>query len=455
MPERKRWNLFSEMNVESLLDLVKRGIRTKGFIYVTVGNLVNAALGGLFYLLCARILSVTSYGYISYYLALGFFVGSVSILGLSTTVTTFYPKEARDSLVREATLLTFLVGLATGFVASLYVFFFPAPAGSNTVYSFQTSLQWLVGGVDFVFMLPLILGIVFYYMTLAVALGLRLYRRFAVIVSVVRVVQLGLVAFFYLFSAFSGYFLGDLEKLMLIAYLAPFFLVSLDYFRSLFSVDRASLRFAEVRAKLTFTLHTWGMNLAQASRTVLDKIIVGLFFGLMFLGTYNLAFQFLLIFLIVPQSLLSYLLPEKAGGSVRREVEVIGLVAAVVITVFGIFLAPYLIRWLFPHFTDSIPATQVISLAVVPASVANIRASALLSEERTKIVLAGYVSALAVDVLGILLLGSSFQAVGFAAAFMLSQVVLAIILVVLPSERFANLINRRKSAVRTEKTDHG
>ena len=206
MPERKRWNLFSEMNVESLLDLVKRGIRTKGFIYVTVGNLVNAALGGLFYLLCARILSVTSYGYISYYLALGFFVGSVSILGLSTTVTTFYPKEARDSLVREATLLTFLVGLATGFVASLYVFFFPAPAGSNTVYSFQTSLQWLVSGVDFVFMLPLILGIVFYYMTLAVALGRRRYRRFAVIVSVVRVVQLGLVAFFLPFFCLFGLF---------------------------------------------------------------------------------------------------------------------------------------------------------------------------------------------------------------------------------------------------------
>jgi len=372
MSERKRWNLFSGVNAGSLLDLVKKGIRTRGFIFVTAGNLVNAALGGLFYLLCARILSVTSYGYISYYLALGFFVGSVSILGLGTTVTTFYPKEGRDSLVREAALLTFLTGLVTGLVASLYVFFFPAPAGSNTVYSFQISLQGFVGGgVDFVFMLPLILGIVFYYMTLAVALGRRKYKRFAAIVSTVRVAQLGLVAFFYLLSAFSGYFLGDLEKLMLIAYLAPFFLVSLDYFRSLFSVDRASLRFAEVRAKLTFTLHTWGMSLAQASRTVLDKIIVGLFFGLMFLGTYNLAFQFLLIFLIIPQSLLSYLLPEKAGGSVRREVEVIGLVAAVVITILGIFLAPYLIRWLFPHFTDSIPATQVISLAVsIPHSLA-------------------------------------------------------------------------------------
>jgi len=158
--------------------VVKKGIRTKGFIYVTVGNLVNAVLGGLFYLLCARILNVTSYGHISYYLSVGFFVGSVSILGLRTTVTTFYPKEGQDSLVREATLLTFLTGLVTGFVASLYVFLFPAPAGSSTVSGFQTMMRWLVGGsVDFVFMLPLILGIVFYYMTLAVSLSRRRYHR--------------------------------------------------------------------------------------------------------------------------------------------------------------------------------------------------------------------------------------------------------------------------------------
>jgi len=59
----------------------------------------------------------------------------------------------------------------------------------------------------------------------------------------------------------------------------------------------------------------------------------------------------------------------------------------------------------------SVANIRASALLSVPASVANIRASALLSEERTKIVLAGYVSALAVDVLGILLLGPSFQAV--------------------------------------------
>ncbi|MFB0562625.1 MAG: oligosaccharide flippase family protein [Candidatus Lokiarchaeia archaeon] len=452
MAERKNKNSFSRINFNSLMGLIKQGLKTKGFLYVTIGNLINAVMGGIFYLICARILSVTNYGYISYYLSIGFFVSSVSILGLNTTISTFYPKERRDDLIRETTLLTFILGFIIGLGAALFVFFFPASIGSNNIYGLQFSLQWLVGGdTDFVFILPLVLGIVVYVIAYSRALGRREYKRFFVIVISVRVMEITLVAAFYLFCAFSGYFLKDIGKLMLLAYLVPLFMVSYDYFKDLVSVRKTSFYFAEIRAKLTFTLHTWGMNLAQASRTVVDKIVVGLIFGMLFLGTYNLAFQFLVILLIIPQSLLFYLLPEKSAGTVRREVEIIGILAAVAITVLGISLSPYFIQWLFPNFTDSIPVTQVISLAVVPATVASIKASVLLSEERSKIVVIGYISALAVDLFGILLLGQSLQSVGFAIAFLLSQIVLMVILLVLPSEKFARLINRRKSAVQEER----
>jgi O-antigen/teichoic acid export membrane protein len=455
MAERKRRDLFSVLNANSLFTLVRQGLKVKGFIYVTVGNLINAVLGGLFYLIAARILSVTNYGYITYYLSLGFFMSSIAVLGLSATISTFYPKEGKDDLIRESVLLTFILGLIVGVLTVLYVFFFPAPVGSDTLYSLQFSMQALLGGnVDFLFVLPLVLGIVFYTVALAQALGRREYRKFAFITSSVRIVEIGLVVVFYFFCAFSGYFLKDIEKLMLVAYIVPFFLVSYDYFRYLFSVRRASFHFAEIRSKLTFTLHTWGMGLAQASRTVLDKVVIGLFFGLLFLGTYNLAFQFLLIFLIVPQSLLSYLLPEKSAGSVRREVEIIGMLAAIAITVLGVFLAPYLINWLFPNFTGSVPTTQLISLAVIPATIANIKSSVLLSEEQSKIVLVGYISALVVDVLGILLLGQRFQALGFAAAFLISQIVLAAILWLSSSERFTMLINRRQRIVQEERKKH-
>ncbi len=452
MVGRKRGNFLPRMNANSLFDLVRKGLKTKGFLYVTIGNLINAAMGGIFYLICARILSVTNYGYISYYLSVGFFASSIAILGLNTTVSTFYPKEEKDDLIRETTLITFLLGLIIGLVSALIVYFFPATIGSNNIYGLQFSMQWLLkGDIEFVFILPLVLGVVVYIITYARALGRREYKRFFVIVTSVRALEITFVVAFYLFCAFSGYFLKDIGKLMLLAYIVPLFIVSYDYFKELVSVRKASFYFAEIRAKLTFTLHTWGMDLAQASRTVVDKIVIGLIFGLLYLGTYNLAFQFLVILLIIPQSLLWYLLPEKSAGVIRREVEIIGILAAVAITVLGITLSPYFIEWLFPNFTDSIPVTQVISLAVVPATIASIKSSSLLSEERSKIVVVGYISALAVDLLGIILLGQSFQSVGFAIAFLLSQIVLMVILLVLPSEKFARLINSGKSAVQEER----
>jgi O-antigen/teichoic acid export membrane protein len=452
MTERKKRNLFPGIGMNSLLDLVKKGLKTKGFLYVTFGNLINSALGGLFYLICARILDVTGYGYISYYVSVGIFVGSISVLGLFATISTFYPKEGKGDLIREATLLTFIFGIMLGLVATAYVFLFPAPIGATSIFNLQISMQpMFIGGIDFILVFPIVLGTVCFTITWARALGRREYKRFFVIVGSIRVIEIGLVAAFYLFTAFSSYFLKDIENLMLLAYAVPLFLVSYDYFKELISVRRVSFYFAEIRAKLTFTLHTWGMNLAQASRTVLDKIVIGLIFGLLFLGTYNLAFQFLLIFLVIPQSLLRYLLPEKSSGSTRREVEIIGVLAAVVITGFGILLAPYFINWLFPSFTESIPATQVISLAVLPATIASIKSSVLLSEERSKIVLVAYVSALVVDILGILFLGQAFQAVGFAAAFLISQVMAAILLLALPSKNFSRLIKRKEPAVREDR----
>jgi O-antigen/teichoic acid export membrane protein len=399
MAERKGHSLLG-MNSNSLLGMIRKGLKTKGFIYVTAGNLIFAVLGGLFYLIGARMLGVSNYGYVSYYLSLGFFMSSIPILGLSSTISTFYPKEGKDALLKESALLTFLLGIIIGAAAALFVFLFPAPAGSDSINNLlnsikllaggnpyyvsvtpmilnnlQTSMQLLVSGnIDFVFVFPMIMGVVFYTMTLARALGRREYKKYAILNSLLRVLEIGLVVAFYFFSA------KDLEKLMLVAYIAPLFVVSYDYFKDLFGVDRVSFRFAEVRDKINFTLHTWGMSFAQASRSVLDKIIVGFFFGLLFLGTYNLAFQFLVILLIIPQSLLSYLLPEKSGGSASREIEILGIVAAVAITILGFLLAPYFIRWLFPNFSDSIPVTQWLSLAVIPASIASIKTSVLLSE---------------------------------------------------------------------------
>ncbi|WXG40346.1 MAG: oligosaccharide flippase family protein [Candidatus Freyarchaeum deiterrae] len=478
MSERKSRSAPTKTNSGSLFGMVKKGLKNRGFIYVTAGNLVNAVLGGVFYLLAARMLGVSDYGYLNYYLSLGFFLSSIPILGLSSTISAFYPKEEKDDLITESTLLTFILGIVVGVAATLYILFFPAQTGSNSTANLQISIQLLYSGnpyfisvfptildslqswiqmvtggnIAFVFAIPLILGLVFFILVTARALGRREYKKYALINSFVRVLEIGLVVIFYFLSAISVFPFDSLNKLMLVAYIAPFFLVSYDYFKDLFSVKRTSFHFSEIRDKMAFTLHTWGIGLAQASHSSLDKVVIGFFFGLLFLGLYNLAYQFLLIFLIIPASVLSYLLPEKSGGAPRREVEVISLLLAVGITVLGILLSPTVINWLFPNFTNSIDATRWLAIAVIPATIASIKTSTLLSEERPRIVLIAYISALVVDIVGILLLGKTFQAVGFAWAFVLDQVACMIILLVLPSARLARIRNRNKSAVQVKKT---
>ncbi|MHA1209657.1 MAG: hypothetical protein ACTSRF_10610, partial [Candidatus Freyarchaeota archaeon] len=106
---RKRFVNVTD-GVAGLLGLVRRGLRSKGFLYVTFGRMFNAALGGLFYFVAARILSVSGYGNISYNVAVGGFAATFAYLGLTATVPTFYPKEGREALIRQAALLTFILG---------------------------------------------------------------------------------------------------------------------------------------------------------------------------------------------------------------------------------------------------------------------------------------------------------------------------------------------------------
>lgn len=412
----RRKKFFKVIDGEvGLLGLVRMGLRSKGFLYVTFGQMFNAALGGFFFFVAARILSVSEYGNISYYVAIGGFAATFAFLGLTATIPTFYPKEGRETLIKQAALLTFILSLV------------------------------VAGGLVFLgywFAAPIVLGFVCLNMSMVEALGKRRYKRYAYIVFSARVLQLLLVGAFYLVSAFSGFFLGNLDELVLVAYSVPLFLAGYDYFKNF--LGGVWLRFDEIRSKLKFTLHTWTIALTSASRTQLDKILVGMLFGMAFLGNYNLAFQFLIVFMVIPGALFAYLLPEKSSGSARREVEVVGLAVAVVITVLGILFAPYVIRWLFPNFEGSIQATQVISLAVLPACLANIKSSELLSRERSGIVLVGGAAALIVHVAGIVIFGLWYQTVGFALAFLLSQVALAIVLYACSSEKVGSWLKRRE-----------
>ncbi|MHA1607320.1 MAG: lipopolysaccharide biosynthesis protein [Candidatus Freyarchaeota archaeon] len=405
-----------------ILELIRKGLRVRGFIYVTLGNIANAGLGFLFFFIVARILDVSSYGVISYNVSTGFLGATLAIFGLRTAVITFYPKERNIVLVRQAATFTFLTDAVGIIIILACVLFFNAPLE---------------------FAMLILLGSTAFMMATAIALGEQRYGQYARLMIGMRIGQCALLGITYLFIAFTGWFLLWIREIVLLAYSIPYIAAGYRYFKFI----RFNFSFSEIYAKWRFCLPAAASSIMTASVGSLDKVIIGALFGMFALGNYHLAFQFLTGFTILPVSLLSFLLPEKSGGAKRREVEILGIAAAALISAAGFLLAPYLIKWFFRGFEGSVSAIQALSLAVVPASVANIRISTLFSEERADLAMASYLAMFGVYLSGIILLGGSMQALGFAISYTIGQAVLAVATVLFSSESWKRWrASRRKNA---------
>jgi thiamine biosynthesis lipoprotein len=188
----------------------------------------------------------------------------------------------------------------------------------------------------------------------------------------------------------------------------------------------------EVQGKMGFALTTLGADASTGAVNLLDKILIGLFFGVGMLGLYQLAYRIFVALTIVPKILLFYLLPEKSAGRSTRGVEIVGILASVGLAALTIILAPLVIPQLFPDFIESIPAIQIMGLAAIPATIAGTKTSELYAREDAKVVLASHLVALGVGVAGIMFLGESFGLLGLAIGMLILQITLAASLAFIP-----------------------
>ncbi|MGH9909332.1 MAG: oligosaccharide flippase family protein [Nitrososphaerales archaeon] len=125
-----------------------------GLAYVTLGNLGSAILGALFWLILASLLIAESYGQLNYLLASTFIFGTVALLGLNPTVTTFTAK-GNEKIKYQSNLLALVSSVA-----------FIAPLILLTGY-----LQLSV----------LLIGVAFFQMSMAELLGRKRYREYTLI----------------------------------------------------------------------------------------------------------------------------------------------------------------------------------------------------------------------------------------------------------------------------------
>ncbi|MHA1754915.1 MAG: oligosaccharide flippase family protein [Candidatus Odinarchaeia archaeon] len=372
-----------------LLETVKKAFHEKGFIYVALGTFTYTTLAGVFWFILAAILPVEEYGLVNYYLAIASVGTSVSTLGLKTTIVTFYPKEGENGLIKQAYLLTFTTGLVT--------FVFLALLG-----------QFIAA---FLVIAEVALG-----MFLGELLGKRKYKQYAIISAGTRLTQITLSIGLYYFFNILGIFTG---------YILAFIVFSAKYFITLIKPE---FSIKELKNKLNFTIYSYAHDLTGILASYFDKILIGFILGLTVLGYYHLAFQVYWILAILPATLLNYLLPERSGGAVSGEVEIFGIGLAIILATLAVFLSPIVVPLLFPNFTNSIILIQIMSLAVIPATIIGIRKAKLFSDERALSILLANIIAVATEILGLIFLPIWLGNIGLATAIIISQTTMMITL---------------------------
>jgi O-antigen/teichoic acid export membrane protein len=373
------------------LETVNRIIKGHpGFLQVAIGQAGAVALGAVFWFVMARLMEPGAYGNVNWLISIAMFASTFCVLGWGTTITTYYPKEGKDELLGGATAIVLVASLAVGTAMGVLV-------------------EPLVG--------MLIIGLSLFSMTISSELGRRRYKRYKWIQIGAKLISLPLAIAMYFWLGLFGVLLG-----YAIPYLI-FGLLSLRYIR------RGNPGITEAKEKVGFALKAFGTNITAGSTSLLDKILIGGFFGMAMLGLYQLAYQIFVALSVLPMVLFSYLLPEKSAGAKTKEVETLGILASLALAVSTVVLSPIIVPWVFPSFTESVPLIQIMSLGVIPFTISAMKMSGLYARERPGSVFLSYVAALAVGVAGILVLGSHFGTIGLATSMLLLQTTLATSLV--------------------------
>ncbi len=365
----------------SLQEIIAKTVQDTGLLYTAIGNIGNTVLGALYWFILASMVKVAEYGEVNYIIATAVIPATLGIIGLNTTVTTFLAKGYRNILYESNSIV-----LMSSVIVALAVY--------------------LIYGVE-----PAIVSVSLMYFTMSIAqlVGEKKFREYAFTILLERITQIVTSITLYLVLGIMGIIIG---------YALGPLLASQRFYRSLTGF---TLKVTQLKEKIMFTFHSYGLMLTNTFSMYLDKLIIGYLFGFTVLGFYQLSYQFLMLIMVIPGILFTYLLPQEASGLDRREVKYLGLGISILITLALILGAPILIPILFPSYSNSIILIQIMGISIIPITITALINARLLGHEKSMLALGGGIIYLLFLIALLPILGFVLGPTGLALAVVLSS----------------------------------
>jgi len=370
--------MINNFNKIKALILQLRGLTAIGF-----SDIVGSAISAIFWLYIASILGAENYGTVSYFLAIGGMASTISLLGSQTTLTVYTAKNVKI----ESTI--YLITIISGIITSTVLFFLFSSFGLST-YAFGAIIFGLVNGE---------------------LLGRKLYKSYSKYILTQKILMVGLAIGLYHIIGINGIIFG----------------IGLSFFSYSFKIYQgfkdSKIDFGLLKSRVGFIINNYILELSSTLNNSLSKLIIAPLLGFTLLGNYQLGLQLFSILFILPSIIYKYTLTHDASGNSTKKIKNATIITSAGITVLGVLLAPIIIPPLFPKYTQVIDIIQILSFAMVPATITLLYDSRFLGNERTRIILFGAGIHLLVLIIGIILLVNYFSVKGVAIAFVLATVV--------------------------------
>jgi len=368
--------------------------RIKELATLGSGDVIGSVLSAIFWFYLASQIKPDAYGEIHWFLGIAGIFSYIALFGTLNTITVYSAKNVKI----QATL--YLISLIAGAVLSLIVIIvFPA------FYEIDSGV--------------LVIAYIINTLALGDLLGRKLYSTYSKYVLTQKGLTLGLgLAFFYYFG-YEGILFA--LSLSFVFYIKRIFII----------FKEQKINFNLVKERIGFITNNYVVFLLAGFNGQIDKIIIAPLLGFALLGNYSLALQAITIMMTFSAIFYKYILPQDSTGKNTKNLKIFAIIVSVSISLVGIFLGPTVIEVFFPKYLEAKDAIQIMSIVIVPATIALIFESQFLGSEKSRVVLIGAIISLVILTGGMIILGLNFGIIGLAWSLIIATTAKMVFLLIM------------------------
>ena len=357
--------------------------RIKELVTLGSGDVFGSVLTAIFWFYLASQVKPDAYGEIHWFLGIAGIFSYIALFGTLNTITVYTAKN-----VKIQSTLYFISLIASLILSLIVIIVFPA------FYEIDSGV--------------LMIAYVINVLALGDLLGRKLYATYSKYVLVQKGLTLGLgITFFYFF--------GYESILFALAFSYVF------YVKRIFIIFKEQkINFNLVKERIGFITNNYILFLIAGFNGQIDKIIIVPLLGFTLLGNYSLALQAISVMMIFSSVFYKYILPQDSSGKNTKNLKIFAILVSILISLVGIFLGPILIEMFFPEYLEAKDAIQIMSIAIVPSTIALIFQSRFLGSEKSGVVLIGNIISLIILTCGMIILGLNFGIVGLACSLVIA-----------------------------------